>query len=107
MIDQLTRWLNRHRNRRFIRPSARDWRSGDLAQCVTPGGWSDLETNRREPGSKRGAVLRVAGVTAMHGGLWLAFPGFGNNWFAAGDFRKLRPCAIDFRLTLRKPEPVE
>jgi hypothetical protein len=101
MIDRLTRWLNRHRNRRFIKPGERDWAAGDLAQCVGAGGWSDMETNSRSPGPKRGDVLRVADVTAESDGVWLAFRGHGG-WFAAGEFRKLRPSDGRFARMLRK-----
>ena len=79
---------------------ADDWKAGDLAVCVQDnwlrGGFIPMIVAPRKE-----QVLRVAGVKRDRGacscgecdtaGLYLAFDEFGNDWFVAGGFRKVRP----------------
>jgi hypothetical protein len=103
MIDALTSFLIRRRNRLRLPPCEKDWRIGDLAQCIASGSkWRGFADDRKCAGPDRGAVCRVIEVVADDGTIWLVLDGWWGILFPAGHFRKLRPSDGRFARMLRK-----
>lgn len=86
--------------------AADDWRTGDLAVCITGGSWTHLWSGMRVDGPKEGELLRVVAVGFGMGHHALTFHG-GGSWWTAVCFRKVRPnnreaCDPRFAQLIRK-----
>jgi hypothetical protein len=88
-------------------PTAKDWGIGDVAKCIGSGAWLLHPTAQPVAGPSHNQVVRVKCVMALYGTVWLSFRGW-DGFYAAGYFRKLRPCSADFRQQLSEPlKPID
>lgn len=84
----------------------KDWAVGDRGECIASGDWREIGSRAPAPGPDKGAVVRVIGILADDASVWLRLAGFSAFFYPAGHFRKLRPCATDFREQLRQRAPI-
>jgi hypothetical protein len=102
-------WLFRPRRGSCIPPqppAARDWAAGDGAKCIAGGvgGWVN-HSGEVQQGPKFGELVRVIEVVPDDT-IYLRFGRWPSSAYAAGNFKKLRPCSTDFREQIRNGQPV-
>lgn len=100
MIRKLIQRLRRpstpvrvERSRDIPGDSPEDWRAGDLAECISDGGWFNELGHAPSAAPQRGEVRIVTGTREGFGRRFLTFARFGTDGFDALYFRKVKPSA--------------
>ena len=82
-----------------------DWQIGDLALCVEPGDWFQIDDNRYDSFGPTLSSVHV--VIEVSGGEWLGFGEFPDDDFSTAAFRKILPdkheaCEAEFVTLLKR-----